>query len=329
GGGGGGSVSVGVGEENLNEAKRIHAARCMRYLIRLLWTKQVKEAKELLTMAFKCSDTNRFAHFLRDPTKEPLDWHDFDIPYCLDQLKHFQNLVVFKQRDIVQLLQHFETCQFRIGQVLLLLTNHNVSQAINDLTLLRQNLTHQIDTIRSGYDEDDEVPDLPLPSSFSSYPTTSVPGAPSAPGFISNWDRRSSNSSQRNSRGPGAILAGTHRLKNTRSGNAATASLGGAGTGNGGITAAALSSNGGGNNNNNNNNTNNKRHSIRSSSSARSADSQDYSSHLLEMQRRMVAQMCEKMAKVQKNSNGWIDSTNENTQLFDSVLKTLTQLNER
>ncbi|ETO03664.1 hypothetical protein RFI_33738, partial [Reticulomyxa filosa] len=43
----------------------------------------------------------------------------------------------------------------------------------------------------------------------------------------------------------------------------------------------------------------------------------------------MVAQMCEKMAKVQKNSNGWIDSTNENTQLFDSVLKTLTQLNQQ
>ncbi|ETO14775.1 hypothetical protein RFI_22593, partial [Reticulomyxa filosa] len=254
--GGGGGVGVGVGEESANDTKRIHAARCMRYLIRLLWTKQVKEAKELLTMAFKCSDTNRFAHFLRDPTKEPLDWHDFDIPYCLDQLKHFQNLVVFKQRDIVQLLQHFETCQFRIGQVLLLLTNHNVSQAIDDLTLLRQNLTHQIDTIRSGYDEDDEVPDLPLPSStsttttttsspFSSYPTASVPGAPSAPGFISNWDRRGSNSSQRNSRGPGAILASTHRLKNTRSGNAATSSLGGAGTGSGGITAAALSSNGG------------------------------------------------------------------------------------
>ncbi|ETO06303.1 hypothetical protein RFI_31092 [Reticulomyxa filosa] len=43
----------------------------------------------------------------------------------------------------------------------------------------------------------------------------------------------------------------------------------------------------------------------------------------------MIAQMCEKMAKVQKNTNGCIDCTSENTHLFDSAFKTLTQINQQ
>ncbi|ETO28196.1 TPR Domain containing protein [Reticulomyxa filosa] len=50
------------------QARQLHGARCMRYLVRLLWGKQIKEAKDLLTMALRCSETNRFANFLRDPS---------------------------------------------------------------------------------------------------------------------------------------------------------------------------------------------------------------------------------------------------------------------
>ncbi|ETO29481.1 hypothetical protein RFI_07633, partial [Reticulomyxa filosa] len=306
-------------------AKQLHATRCMRYLVRLLWTKQIKEAKEMLAMALRCSETNRFANFLKDPSlfvtfqqnnahikrKEPLSHHDVDVQSLLNEVEYLEKEVDNRKQEIASILQSLENYQIQIGQAVqqlstlgqhpshddphsqcscslcLFVSSHGKAQAFFFATL------HELEMVQQNMSNQIE------------HIRSDLEGYEEMPEMTSDWEAtRVQRNSNNGHPGSGANATGftltASRLKYLRSS----------------LRAA----------NGNSTNPNAKRHSIRSASSARSADSVDNWRHAMETQRRVLAQASQMLGKLHKANNEAItEASVESVQQIEHVLKMLQQ----